>query len=500
VRRAAIYRRVSTAGQTDGFSLQMQLEALSGLAESQGYEWEDFSDAGISGEKLEERPALMRLLGSLEGFDAVFVVEESRLARSEGVAFAIRDHLRQASVRLVTLQGETDLGDPEESTMSAVRTLFGVAEQYRRTQRMTQALDRTAAEGLWTGGPAPLGYRLVKTERGHTTLEVDPERAEFLRVVIGMVVDEGLSVYQAAKRLNAQGHRTRTGQPWSHRNLAKHLKRRHLVGEIPYQSPNGPVARRFPALISEERFADLQATLGRNSRPAPRKAHLYPLSGRVSCQCGGHLVGTYRKDRAARYYVCSRSTNSALTGQRCPHPPRARRADPLEVLLWEPIRDLLSDPSRLQAAALAHADQPRPDPEELQAQVSDCQRRLKQIDAERLRTFRDAPQAGLTPPETHQILAQLADEHDETTRELRTLEGRLRVTETEHDPVALAGQLAQTASAKLDTATLQDQADLLTLLDIHITATEDGYEIAGSIPLGDQQSDGKILTRDPQDP
>lgn len=63
MRRAALYRRVSTPGQVDGFSLTVQLERLSRLAEGQGYECEDFCDPGLSGEKLEERPALMRLLG-----------------------------------------------------------------------------------------------------------------------------------------------------------------------------------------------------------------------------------------------------------------------------------------------------------------------------------------------------------------------------------------------------------------------------------------------------
>jgi site-specific DNA recombinase len=269
MRRAALYRRVSTPGQVDGFSLADQLERLSRLAEAEGFGWEDFCDPGHSGEKLEERPALMRLLGRLDEFEAVLVVDESRLARSEAVAFLIRQRLREAGVRLVTPQGETDLSDPDESLMSAVRTLFGVAEQTRRTQRMTQGLDRAAQEGLWTGGPAPVGYRLVKTPAGHTTLEVDPEGAAFVRMVVGMVVDEGLSVYETAKRINALGYRTRNGRPWEHRNLGHHLRRRHLLGEIPYNSPGGPVFRRFPPLVPEARFADLQAALRRNARPLP---------------------------------------------------------------------------------------------------------------------------------------------------------------------------------------------------------------------------------------
>ena len=500
MKRAAIYRRVSTAGQVDGFSLTVQLEQLSELAQDQGYEWEDFCDPGRSGETLEERPALMGLLGRLEDFDAVFVIDESRLARSEGVAFAIRDYLRQASVRLVTLAGETDLGDPEESTMSAVKTLFGVAEQYRRTQRMRDGLERAAAEGLWTGGPAPLGYRLASTSSGHTTLEIDEEGADFLRLAIGLVVDDGLSVYQTAKRLNALGYRTRNERPWSHRNLAKHLTRRHLVGEIPYQSTNGPVTRRFPPLISEERLAELQGALRQKARPAPQKAHTYPFSGRIVCECGGHLVGSYRKDRDARYYVCSRNTNSALTGERCPHKPRARRADPLEALLWEPIRATLADPKRLEAAAAGLLAEQAPDPVDLAARIKDLERRLETITNDRMRTFRQAPELGLSNDETRQLLRQLADEHEELSREISNLRGQLHVIETQPDPIARAQQLTGIATANLNDTTIEDQATTIELLDIRVKTTADGYEISGSVPLDDHLTGGKIPTRDPQHP
>ncbi|MBN2113239.1 MAG: recombinase family protein [Acidimicrobiia bacterium] len=495
MRRAALYRRVSTPGQVDGFSLADQLERLSRLAEAEGFGWEDFCDPGHSGEKLEERPALMGLLGRLDEFEAVLVVDESRLARSEAVAFLIRQRLREAGVRLVTPQGETDLSDPDESLMSAVRTLFGVAEQTRRTQRMTQGLDRAAQEGLWTGGPAPVGYRLVKTPAGHTTLEVDPEGAAFVRMVVGMVVDEGLSVYETAKRINALGYRTRKGTPWEHRNLGHHLRRRHLLGEIPYNSAGGPVVRQFPPLIPEARFADLQAALRRNARPAPDKRHLYPFSGRVACECGGRLVGTWRNDRAVRCYVCNRHVNAAITGRRCTARPHWHRADRLETLLWEPIRATLADPDRLQAAALAHTGQEGPDPAELDARIADRRRRLDLVTDERVRTFRDARHLGLTNPEIRRILSQLSEEHDTLTRELRTLEQQARLAASRTDPIAQAHRLVQAAAVALGHPTLGDQAALIALLDIQATPVEGGYEVTGSIPLTTEDgTPGKMLT------
>ena len=54
MKRAAVYCRVSTPSQVDGFSLGTQLDQLVHLAETRGYRWEDFCDPGISGEKLEE--------------------------------------------------------------------------------------------------------------------------------------------------------------------------------------------------------------------------------------------------------------------------------------------------------------------------------------------------------------------------------------------------------------------------------------------------------------
>ena len=496
MRRAALLRRVSTPGQVDGFSLDGQFERLTELAESLGYEWEDFCDAGVSGEKLEERPGLMRLLDQLDRFDAVLVVDESRLARSEKVMFLIRDSLREADVRLITLEGETDLSDPGESTMSAMRALFPIMEQHTRTKRMTEGLERTAQRGLWTGGPAPLGYRLVKTPTGHTTLELDSNGVEFLELVIGLVVDEGMTVYQAAKRINALGYRTRNDRPWSHRSLAYQLKRRHLVGEIPYESTDGPIMRRYPPIISEERFTELQAALERNTRATPRKAHLYPFSGRIVCECGGHLVGTYRNDRDARYYVCSSNTNSALTGERCPLRPRELKAEPLETLLWEPIRTALANPQRLQEAATLNAHHPGPDPDQLTDTIADRKDKLAGIEAERLRTFQDAKTLGLTNPEIKTLLDQLAVKHSELTAELRRLERQAELLQAQVDPLEQAQKLASVAVARLDEGDLETQSQLVTLLDIQVKRSSDAYEITGAIPIESPSQDGKIATGD----
>ena len=77
--RVAIYRRVSTPGQTEGFSLETQFDELTQLADSKGWIWDDYCDPGISGEKLEERPQMVELLSRIADYKAVLVSDPGPL-------------------------------------------------------------------------------------------------------------------------------------------------------------------------------------------------------------------------------------------------------------------------------------------------------------------------------------------------------------------------------------------------------------------------------------
>jgi len=65
--RFAMYRRVSTMKQANGFSLEDQASVITDLAAT----YHDYCDIGRSGESLTERPQLAELLGRLDEYDAV---------------------------------------------------------------------------------------------------------------------------------------------------------------------------------------------------------------------------------------------------------------------------------------------------------------------------------------------------------------------------------------------------------------------------------------------
>ncbi|MEE9177227.1 MAG: recombinase family protein, partial [Acidimicrobiia bacterium] len=112
---AALYIRVSTRHQAEeGFSLAEQERTLTHLAEQRGWDFRLFVDAGLSGEGVDHRPALLQLLKAAGAgeLDIVAVVDESRLARDELSGAFIRHQLKQAGVILSTPSGDRDLTDP----------------------------------------------------------------------------------------------------------------------------------------------------------------------------------------------------------------------------------------------------------------------------------------------------------------------------------------------------------------------------------------------------
>jgi DNA invertase Pin-like site-specific DNA recombinase len=478
--RAAIYRRVSTAQQVDGFSLDSQLDQLTTLANQREFIWEDFCDPGVSGETLDGRPALVTLLSRLDDFDALLVVDDSRLARDERVAFLIRHQLRQAGVRLITLAGETDLNNPTDRFTSGMFALVAQFEQDLRRAKMMTGLDAAARHGYWTGGPPPYGWRPEPTDDGHTTLTIYEPEAEVLRTAIDLIID-GATPYEACKQLAILGYRTRTGTLWGHRNLWNHLTRRRLLGEFPYQSTNGTIQRQFPPLITEDRYQALQAALKRRYKGPKTKHRTYPLSGRLQCACGqSHLVGVYRKDRDTRYYMCTRNISSAVTNDKCPIHPRQQRAQPIEDTIWTAITDTLTDRDQLTDAVNRWNAQHDLDAKAHAVQIAALTKRLSEIKAERLRTFRDARRLGLDDLEVETLLDDLATEHDTIQRQL-----------DQADTVALAqdptltdlDQLITNAPNLLLEADDNTRAQILDLLHVQVTPTDHGYHIDASIPL-----------------
>jgi DNA invertase Pin-like site-specific DNA recombinase len=486
----AIYRRVSTKAQTEGFSLAEQLDRLVALAESSGAAYEDFCDPGRSGETLEGRPAMTELLSRLGDFDAVLVVDDSRLARNEMVAAVIREKLRKSDTLLITPSGEIDLNDPSAQFASGVLGLASQLEQRLRSQKSVAALRRGAEAGYWPGGPPPFGYRLaVVDETSHKKLVIDEDEARFLKAAVKLILEEGHSTYSACAELNARGFRTRREQHlWQHPNLCHQLRKQHLTGTWIYNQGGQPIAIPIPAILTEDEWDRLQRAIKGTPRPL-RKQRFYPLSGRsgnhLHCQCGGQFTGLTRSEKDNRpCYRCNR-TEAHWGTQRYTFYPRTYRAIEIERAVWDQVEAVLSDEDYLLSLAVGYLSEQRLDEDTLH------QRGVLELEADRLRREQKAIVRELAVTERLDLLNDTLEDVDTGLEEVEAKLENLPSPTGLPDVASLESAIrALTASARerLTNPSPGLMAEVFALfeIDLHRVAA-DRFEGTGILPIPDDE-------------
>jgi DNA invertase Pin-like site-specific DNA recombinase len=161
-KRAAIYLRVSTTGQT----VENQRRELEQVAARRGWTIaEVYEDTGISGAKgRDKRPGFDQMLkdASRRKFDVVMAWAIDRLGRSLIDLLATIQHLEATGVDLYLDQQNLDTTTPTGKLLFQITGAFAEFERTMIRQRVNAGLARARAQGKRLGRPAID----AKTERG----------------------------------------------------------------------------------------------------------------------------------------------------------------------------------------------------------------------------------------------------------------------------------------------------------------------------------------------
>jgi len=161
-RRAALYARVSTGGQT----VENQLRELRAVAERHGWQIvAEFSDKGISGAKdREQRPGLDKLLQAVARREVDIVLSWSvdRLGRSLQGLLSFLAELHAKGVDLYLHQQGLDTSTPSGRAMFQMLGVFAEFERSMIRERVMAGLARAKAEGTRLGRPATVADDAAK--------------------------------------------------------------------------------------------------------------------------------------------------------------------------------------------------------------------------------------------------------------------------------------------------------------------------------------------------
>lgn len=184
IRKAAIYARVSTDGQTT----DNQLLELKKVLLKTGWELVDtYIDEGISGSKgRDKRPELDRMLKDAvqRKFDVVMSWSVDRLGRSLQDLLHLLSELHSMNIDLYLHQQGIDTTSPAGKAMFQMLGVFAEFERSMIQERVKAGLERARSQGKRLGRPPVAPSKIMAIKKKHK---------------------QGLSIRKIAKEVNV-GH------------------------------------------------------------------------------------------------------------------------------------------------------------------------------------------------------------------------------------------------------------------------------------------------------
>jgi site-specific DNA recombinase len=154
--RAALYRRVSSDEQVEGYSLDAQTRASRAYCESHGWVIaREYSDEGKSArsDDLAKRPAFGQMLKDAEGglFDVIVVHKLDRFARNLRVTLETLERLDGAGVTFVSISEQMDFTTPIGKVILATLAAFAQYYSDNLSWETKKGKHERKAQGLYNG-------------------------------------------------------------------------------------------------------------------------------------------------------------------------------------------------------------------------------------------------------------------------------------------------------------------------------------------------------------
>jgi DNA invertase Pin-like site-specific DNA recombinase len=513
--KVAVYARVSSESQEARGTIGSQVDALRRKMTELGHDIvQEYTDDGYSGARL-DRPGLDALRDAAEAglFEQAWCLTPDRLARSYAYQILVTDELARHGVQVCYLDAPPLADDPEATLLVQVQGVIAEYERAKIAERNRRGRLFRARAGEIVYRLVPYGYRRIpRGPAGPSHLEVYEPEAIVVRRIFDDFVAGGCSMRRICRGLYEDGILSPTGNAtWSIACLSKMLSNSTYKGRALYnrhqavppasgrkstrnklRPPEEWIEIPVPAIVSEEVFDAAQRVSRDHTFFSPRRSPpgLWLLRRLVVCgHCG---IKTYCQDskgrtgHTLRYYVCNRRRSLEAGGpdRACPQP--STRAEALEALVWNQLRQALLHPATLRQGQAVLGDRSdHPDDELLTTQLKRLDRRLQQTEAERRRVV-DLYQMQAIE------LREFQMRHREVVERRRQLQQERDALVKEHKELGVNHRLARRIDAfadrvrqGIDVLDFEQRQRLVRLLVEHVRVTGPKVEIHVRIPLDD---------------
>ncbi|MCM3022325.1 recombinase family protein [Heyndrickxia ginsengihumi] len=319
--KVAIYTRVSTEEQKNGYSLKGQEEELKAFAERKGFKVVDvYVDGGHSGKNF-NRPDVQRLFNDMRNqkFDAILVWKVDRLSRkNRDVLLLIDNELHPRNMRLLVSTCDIDSSNPNGYMFISLLGTFAEYERALIIERVSSGMQKRAESGKWNGGTL-LGYDVVDK-----MLVINEDESKIVKQIFELRAS-GLGYKAITHILNKEGKKSKKNNSFSINAVKTILENKTYIGEVNWgthrdwetkrrRGKADPIcsAGEHEALIDIELWNRVQEVSLRNRDASTNIKNIkcdFILSGILRCpSCGAGTVMSKTKKRDGSgyhfYYMC----------------------------------------------------------------------------------------------------------------------------------------------------------------------------------------------------
>ncbi len=507
--RTAIYARVSTDMQRDNYSIPSQIREVVKYAKIHNFSIvgdkyvnpetgkdtsktkgaipayvDDFTSTELS------RPGLDAALLFLEstGFDILLVHAIDRLARDPYFRQTIEREFAARGARVEYVLGNYD-ETPEGEVRKDLDATFAKWENAKRVERCNRGKKRKAETGKFVTGKVAYGYRIDLNAFGG--MVVHEREAEIVQLVFSLFVESRLSLKQISLELNRLGVKSyHNHDVWAISSIHRMLENTAYSGYFYYNKHKRQGKRLVKRdesewikidctpLVSPDLFLAAQDML-RHNRDYMRKLskRFYLLSGMVVCSdCERvYITQTSKAGRNGRKND-SQAYRHRVSQGHCSN--RHVSAKDLEVIVWDKVINILTNPSSLREGYEQTIEQ------EQQKQARQVQHletlhsaieKLKNKKA-RLQDIYLDPDIGMTKIDYLEEKENLDAQIKATSADIERITNELQRIPSPEDLISLekfAGRVVTALGKSLDISP-QDKRQIMQMLNLKVLISTDG--------------------------
>lgn len=282
----------------------------------------------ISGETIEDRPVMKRLLNDIEKgeVESVIVIEPQRLTRgSFGDIDRIVKTFMYTNTLVRTPVKTYDLNNKFDKKYFEQELLRGNDFLEYTKEILTRGKIRSVEDGYYIGSKPPFGYGKIKIPKKGNLL-VPNEDAETVRFIFDNYI-KGIGTTTLAKKLNDLGYKSDSQNLWTPSMVKRILTNDIYIGVLSYgrratkkNIENGEIVKTRPLsndyikskgqhepLIDEETFYKAsEIAKSKGNRIRGDKTIQNPLAGIVKCKMCGNSMMRKKGTKAERSaLICS---------------------------------------------------------------------------------------------------------------------------------------------------------------------------------------------------